>query len=35
MKIDEISDDLEYLKYKEHKTDEDLFKLKKNLKIIK
>ena len=35
MKIDEILDDLEYLKYKEHKTDEDSFKLKKNLKIIK
>lgn len=35
MKIAKMSDDIDYLKYKEHQTEEDLFKLKKNLKIIK
>jgi outer membrane murein-binding lipoprotein Lpp len=35
MKIDKISDDVEFLKHKEHQIEEDLFKLKKNLQIIK
>lgn len=35
MKIDKISDDIDFLKHKEHQTEEDLFKLKKNLQIIK
>lgn len=35
IKIDKMSDDIDYLKHKEHQTEEDLFKLKKNLKIIK
>ncbi|PRR81744.1 hypothetical protein [Clostridium vincentii] len=35
MKIDKISDDVDFLKHKEHQTEEDLFKLKKNLHIIK
>lgn len=35
MKVDTMVDDIEYLKHKEHQTEEDLFKLKKNLKIIK
>ena len=35
MKLDEVIDDIDFLKHKEHKTEEDLFKLKKNLKIVK
>lgn len=31
----EILDDIEYLKYKQYEIEEDLFKLKKNLKTIK
>jgi len=35
VKIDKVYDDVDFIKYKEHQTEEDLFKLKKNLKIIK
>lgn len=34
MKIDEVIEDIDFLKHKEHQTEEDLFKLKKNLKIV-
>lgn len=30
-----ITEDIDFLKHKEHQTEEDLFKLKKNLQIIK
>ncbi|WP_073340985.1 hypothetical protein [Clostridium grantii] len=33
--VDQVIDDIDYLKHKEHKTEEDLYKLKKNLKIVK
>ncbi|QEK12624.1 hypothetical protein FQB35_09955 [Crassaminicella thermophila] len=33
--IDKLSDDIAFIKHKEFKNEEDIFKLKKNLQIIK
>jgi hypothetical protein len=35
MEMRKISEDIEFIKYKESKTEEDLFKLKNRLEIIK
>ncbi|WZL73689.1 hypothetical protein QBE52_02835 [Clostridiaceae bacterium 35-E11] len=35
IKMENISDDMEFIKHKEQQTEQDLFKLKKNLQIIK
>lgn len=34
-KLDKISDDIEFLKHEEYQTKQDIFKLKKNLEVIK
>lgn len=34
-KLDKISDDIDFLKHEEYQTKQDIFKLKKNLEIIK
>lgn len=35
MKLDKISDDVEFIKHEEFENKQDLFKLKRNLKIMK
>lgn len=35
MKLEEIHDDIDFVKHEEFETKQDLFKLKKNLKVIK